>query len=561
MGRIKAGIFFIVAILFLMPFVASADFDHVITNSENWVDVFSGIHYATLSNATSDFLTSTSHGKILLNSVKKDKKILVVSSEDNPYVFNYPEMILSSGFTGANEIIADNLNLELVEDLTSVKNFIFVDSAYGYSGVAVVPYAVKTNSWIFFADKSNIEQISSILGDREVSNVLIYGYVDREVRDALEEYSPRIIYNQDKFEDNIQIVKEYLGVSPTKQVLLTNGEFIEKELMSGTQPILFTGRENVPDQIATYLKSSNIEIGVLIGNELMGAATNIRRTTGISVMVKFARGARAQTDGVSAVEGLDLFPVPAPVLKLEIYSVDYNTLSKQLEVTYKSSSNLPVYLKGTITVKEDSDRTRLGDTETVFIAPGSYLTVSYSIDISLREDVKAQIYTIYGESKSSLDRAIDSEWEISFVDVYDSCEIEITKVNYNKQRDEFEVHIKNKAQVSCYVDAMIEGLVVGYEEKTVASERAYKVEKGGSVTVSIKQALLDSDLEKNSYVNIVSHYGQKETNLVKVLKGRFELNVIYLSTITYLMAVLVLSVFIFFILFLWRRKKEEDFEF
>ena len=34
---------------------------------------------------------------------------------------------------------------------------------------------------------------------------------------------------------------------------------IEKEIMGGEEPILFTGRENVPDQIKNYLKSSDIE--------------------------------------------------------------------------------------------------------------------------------------------------------------------------------------------------------------------------------------------------------------------------------------------------------------
>ena len=38
--------------------------------------------------------------------------------------------------------------------------------------------------------------------------------------------------------------------------------------------MLFTGRENVPDQIKEYLKNSDISVGVLIGNELVGAATN-----------------------------------------------------------------------------------------------------------------------------------------------------------------------------------------------------------------------------------------------------------------------------------------------
>ena len=39
--------------------------------------------------------------------------------------------------------------------------------------------------------------------------------------------------------------------------------------MGGESPILFTGKENVPDKIRDYIKSSQIEIGVLIGNDLV----------------------------------------------------------------------------------------------------------------------------------------------------------------------------------------------------------------------------------------------------------------------------------------------------
>ena len=62
--------------------------------------------------------------------------------------------------------------------------------------------------------------------------------------------------------------------------------------MSGQEPVLFIGRENVPQKISDYIKSTDIEVGVLIGNELVGTATIVRRQVGISTFVKFAQGAR-----------------------------------------------------------------------------------------------------------------------------------------------------------------------------------------------------------------------------------------------------------------------------
>jgi hypothetical protein len=545
-------------LLILLSAVSAADFNHVVTNSEDWVDVYSGIHYANLLGVSSDFLTSQNHANILLKSMVKGKNVRVLTSKDNPYVFNYPDLIITEGFSSADEIVSRNLNLELVEDLEEINNFVIIDDSYGYNSVAVVPYAIQKNSWVFFANRVNIDDIDQIISGRASGEILIYGYVDREVRDVLEKYNPKVINNQDKFEDNIQIVEEYLKLYPRKQALLTNGEFIEKELMMGVQPILFTGRENVPDKIRDYLKISDIEIGVLIGNELMGAATNIRRSTGISVMVKFARGARTQTSGISAVEGLDLFPLPVPSLSLEVYSVEYNKIANQLEVTYKSSSNAPVYFKGTITIKEsDGEKVTLGDIDQIFISPGSYQTVSYDVGVSSFNDLKAHIFTLYGETKSSLDRVLDEEWDVSVVDVVDDCQIEVSKVVYNKQSDEFLIHVKNVGDTVCWVDAALEDLLVGYEEKIISTDRAYRVQAGKKEIMIIEEELLDEDIERNSFINLLLHYGEKETSLVKIIKGRFELKVSSVATVTYVLILLSFGAGIFFFLFFWRKRKEK----
>jgi len=72
-----------------------------------------------------------------------------------------------------------------------------------------------------------------------------------EVLDALSRFVPEIINeNGDRFLNNIAIVKKYREISPSKQVILTNGEFIEQEIMSGAEPVIFIGGSNI---IAGYL--------------------------------------------------------------------------------------------------------------------------------------------------------------------------------------------------------------------------------------------------------------------------------------------------------------------
>ena len=375
-------VFVLLYIFFIFSFVVSAqekDFNHVISNSGNWRDVYSVMHYATLKGVGSDFLVSPKHGPLLLNGLSKATDIRVFSSSKQPFIINLDDIIRDAGFSDADDVVFKDANLELIEDLPEIQNFVIVGNTYGYNPIAVAPYAVLNKAWVFFADRINIDEIDLFLSSRKVDEVLIYGFVDREVRDALEKYSPEIIDSGDKFEDNTLIVDKYMKINSAKQVILTNGEFIEKEIMGGAEPVLFTGKENVPDKISSYIKNSDIEVGVLIGADLVGAATNIRRGTGISVIVKFARGARAPTGAVAAVEGLDLFYLPIPIMNLDLHSARYNRATSQLELTYKSNSNIPIFFRGTVTpITESGEKTRVGDIEPIFIAPNDFKTVSYS---------------------------------------------------------------------------------------------------------------------------------------------------------------------------------------
>ncbi len=552
---------FIFVNLFLLLPVFAADVTQIISNSEQWQDVYSITHYANLRNINSDFLVSTQHGTILLTGLSKGSVIEVISSTETPFVINYPSLLRNSGFENFEEKEVENANLELINDLPAIENFVIVGSLYGYNAIAVAPYALQSKSWVFLADASNIDEIVATLNRRTVNTIIIYGLVDREVSDALESFDPEIIDTGDRFNDNIEIVKRYLAIKPVNQVVLTNGEFIEKEVMSGAEPILFTGKENVPVQIQDYLKNSDIEVGVLIGSDLVGAATNIRRSTGISVIVKFARGARAPAGTISAVEGLDLFYLPSPILNLSIHNIKHNSALNTLEVTYRSDSNAPVYFTGTITIENEGGTTitRVGDTESVFIAPLDYRTVVYpDVIIPSSTSAIADVYTLYGETPSSLEKVLQGTYSITNVNVIDRCDITIDKVIYQKNKDTFVIKIKNTAPVDCWVDVDLKDVLVGGRKKIFGSEGAVLIESGNSGKVYIAAQLNDQDLEKNSLVSLTAYYGEREDSLVKVLQTKFALTIQIINYAVVSLSILALIILIALIFFIWKRRKDED---
>jgi hypothetical protein len=145
----------VILVIFSIELVYAADFTYVISNSEDWKDVYSVMLYANLQKIGSDFLVSTRHGPILLNGIEKSNKIRVISSRTRPFVFNYADEIKARGYSSAEETMVNSANLELIPELTDVNSFIIVGSSYGYDAIAVAPYAVLTRSWVFFADRTN----------------------------------------------------------------------------------------------------------------------------------------------------------------------------------------------------------------------------------------------------------------------------------------------------------------------------------------------------------------------------------------------------------------------
>lgn len=555
MGDLQVGrLMLLFGILFLAQGVLAET--HVISNSENWKDVYSSMLFASLNGNQGDFLASTQHGPILLGGIPTSNDILILSSEDKPFVFNYKQSVIARNYASVDEREYGDFNLELIDE-TDITNFIIVDGSYGYSAIAVTPYAVLTNSWVFFADRVNIAEVEAAISRRNVGEVLVYGYVDREVNDAMAAYNPTIINSGDRFEDNVEIVKAYKKIGEAKQILLSNGEFIERELMGGTHPILFTGRENVPSEIANYLQGSDIEVGVLIGNELINAATNIRRTAGISVMVKFAQGARAQTAGVSAVEGLDLFYLPTPTLGLEVNSVKYNKAASQVEVTYHSVSNVPVYVKGTLTIVSSEGNQKVGDLDSIFIAPSDFKTLIYPDIVLTGDNLKAEVYTLFGEVPSSLDRELRGSYDMGVINVIDDCEVEVEYVKYNKQKGMFVIGVDNLGSVGCYVDIELNDVKINLISQTIGLEGSEFIEAGNFGKIEIVQRMDDEDLMDNSYVNLVAYYGEREESLVGVFKGKFELDIDLFSGTTYVIAVCLLLLVLLLIV-LWRKKQDNE---
>jgi hypothetical protein len=544
---------------FLLAAVVSAQVDtptRVIVNSELWADVYSVLQYGTLKGVTASFLVSDRHATVILGQIGQTEQIWAISSTVLPHVVGYEEILTARGYT-AQEFKFENINLEMGRLLPEVNKFIVLDDSYGYNAIAVAPYAAITGSYVLFADGDNIDDVTEFLSERDVESIIIFGQVDREVRDALSSYDPEIINREgDRFLNNVEIVKKYMEVSPAKQVILTNGEFIEQEIMAGSQPVVFIGTNNVPTAIRDYITSSDVEVGVLIGNELVGTATSVRRDLGISVFVKFAQGARQPEGRISQVEALDMFYLPTYDLNLEIDNIKYNRATNQLEVTLRNTEDQALYLIGTYGLTDSvGTQATVGDIGSNFIDGSQLKTFVYDVQELADGKLMVEVFIIYGESPGSLEKEIRMVLEVGSVEVIDNCKVQINEVSLNMRSKQFLVEVENIGNAECFTTIELIDLIVAGEKGTYASDAPVQIGVGNKKAVKVKVSDFEpEDTEDNEQIKIRAYYGERETTLIKVLEGRFEL---IIKSGDYLFYGLIIIIILLLFL-LWRRRKKKD---
>jgi len=507
----------------------------VIINSDEWVDVYTGMNYANLNGMNSKFLVADDHIYEMMPGLSKEVKIMVIESQQSAYNVGLANTLRDNGFTVIDEYMSrdtDSTNIEFAR-MTGTKNFIVLDDSYGYNAVSVGPYATLTNSFVLFADENNIADVVDFLDKNGVDNLIVYGTVDRLVRTALQKYNPDVIDFENRFDNNLEITKRFQKKKIATQVLFTNGEFLEDELISGgngREPIIFVGKDNVPPQVIDYVKNSDIDVGVLIGNDLTYTAKTLKDEADISVFIKFGKGTAGES--YKTVEALDRFVLPSYELMLAIDSVVYNTATKQLEVVYRNEKELTTYFKSSISILVDGEKKKtVGDAETVIIGELDIMGIGYDLDLTeeLRKpdvSIVAEIMLPFGESPKSMDKAIEGTFPVQVVTIEDRCDVKTMKLVYDKKTQRFVMTIDNVAATSCYVDPRITDLTVNDKKKTITYEGAALVGPQQSKELTVKQRMDDVDIADNPQIKVKTLYGEREGLLLKVDEAMFDLIVV-----------------------------------
>ena len=557
----------IVIIMLLLSFlivpIVSAK-ESIVVNSDNWMDVYSGAIYAAIQAKDFKFLISDRHSSALLPWFKKDDHITVLESEKLPFIINYGDMLQRYGYS-AETIKAGGkrLNTELAKTLNT-RSFIIIDPSYGYDAVSVAPYAILTKSWVLFTDKTNIDEISDLLSSKMAQRIIIYGHVDQEVIDTLNRFRPEILNKGSRYDNNIEIIKKYHQIKPVTQLVLSSGEILEDSIFTSEDPVLFIGKDTVPDSTINFIKTSGIKYGVLVGNELTKQAHQLKTATGMHVFIKFAQGTTTGADFFTKVSGLDLFYLPSYTFKIELLGIRYNLATKTIDLALQNTQDLKTFLKTTIGVLAGEQRIKAVGDEGIEILEGDDRRgFRYAADlteqIAENRGLTADIYTVYGESPNFMDQELAETAPLQVVEKEDFCEMAINKVTFDATIQRIIIEVRNLASVDCYVDANIADLIISDEPKTAALGETVLVAGRSSAELKIKQRMDLVDLEDNKIVFAKIYYGEDKSFLFKKTEGEFKLNLLGAS-IHKEMPILPLAlgiILIFAIIIIYRLKKRK----
>ncbi len=534
--------------------------EQIVINSADWIDVYSAICYANLNGIESTFVNSPAQGKILASVLDRSKPVHLIQSSKGPIIAGYRSYLWNEGFTVSSVIDSDSgkeLNIELARKIDT-KKFIIIDDSYGYNAISVASYSIVSKSYVLFADRENIDEVYAFLKERTVENVIIYGHVDRTVREMLSEFNPEIIDHGDRFEDNLAIVSKYMDLHPSNQVLLTNGEFIEYTIMSGGEPVIFLGRGTVPDMVVEYVKGSDLKTGVVLGNDLVAAARKLKGETGISIFIKFGQG-RQMMGAMANPEALDMFYLPMYDLNLDVISGNYNIKTKTVEIIYQNLGETGVFAGATVSIfADDEPVASAGDEEPFFIYEKTKSGRAYEVDLTQWVDMELQahVYLEYGEARKSLTEVVEKDMILGIIEFEDRSQLEVTGVRYNKRLEQLMLELKDIGPVTSYADAEIELTIEGDSEFV----RLAPAEIGDKKVLSERIKLSPADIAENPTVRVHVRYGERPDLPVKTIDEEHPLVAISGYPVKEMAVVVALIVVIGLLLRRKRRKrmKNED---
>ncbi len=524
-GFLKAAALVLLLVLTSLPRAEN----FVAINSVDGRDVLSGIFYANVKGYTSRFMpVPGGDSGVFASKIGPDHSILLVQSSDNP-VSGFAESDLKAkGNTVEVYSSSDGgaTNLDLARR-SGAGSFIIVDSAFAESAVSAITYAARTKSYVLLTDRTNVDQVKQIVSGKKV---IIYGYADQQVKTALADTNPQFIgKGEDKYEDNIELVRKTMDEFSLDRPIITDGSMLEDSLSAGELPILLSARL-VPQTTYDFIKQKVGEgklTGVLlIGNDMVYPVYDMRekmkrefeasgQNKSFGVMVKFAQAIPSAQGGVMT---LDTFRVPAYRPRLNITEIVYNKNSGKVMAGLENIGEGPLYFTLEMKVLVDGKEYKVfGQPEPRLIERGESAGVDFPLDLSGVPEgaVSANALVKYGAARKSLEEFATSEGKLASITYVDSSNVSVRFAKYDREKQRMLVTIKNNGEASAFVFIKLVLTDENGQPTKIAGPAIREVESSALFVEEFPLILSDKEIGLNKEVTVTVDYGGRRGFLSK----------------------------------------------
>ncbi|MCA9478580.1 MAG: hypothetical protein KC535_05525 [Nanoarchaeota archaeon] len=517
----------LVLLLFLFSFspVLAADSpDLIFVNSANWEDVYSSLLYGSLTHTKVIFFFFFSQTNLLLNTLGQSVSSVLLVESDTRLSPSVSKILDSLGY---QVTLVDDEDVSLYfANLLDADSYVVVDKNFPSNGLSVASFAAASQSWVFFEAGSAIDPARyDLLRGKEV---ISYGAVSPSL---LRQIVPkRTIDEGNRYKNSVSLAKLFLSEFPTKQYVLTQGDFLEEEMFVGSFPVLIVGVSSTPKPIEDFFIDSSVESAVVVGQASVPPSISLKRllessyNRNLKLVAKLGQTSPdTQNDEIIP---LNTFPLPSPKISLSIDDLSYNQITRQLEVRFSNDGDVSVTYAPLVTLVNNGQTTVLEPEQDFFVLERSESrTLQFPVELSPQDELSATVTTVFGESEDAFDESLTKTFDsVPFIRIADESSIIVQKISYSMDEQVFFVTVKNNGSVPAYVDIDLLDIIVGGEPQSFSSPRAVSVPSQQTVTVVIYGILSSADLLANPVISYTAHYGQRSFALIKTLSGDLSLD-------------------------------------
>ncbi|MFH1306575.1 MAG: cell wall-binding repeat-containing protein [Candidatus Micrarchaeota archaeon] len=508
-----------VLLVFLLAFASMVFPTIVILNSQNYEDIVSCAVFASYHNYTYIFALTPNQSVFISKYYTVDKDVPIIYIEGNKTVL--PNMAALLKDSGAKHLtIVDSVNPQYwIADNMDNQQAIIVGSQYGQDALSVSSYAAVTGAPIFFIENPAQSQAAvSEISSRGYSQVIIYGPVAHQIPAEYLELLPqkRVIDTGSRYSNNLEIVKEFLKITPTRQAMFVSGYVFEKSMVDKDYPLILVGRSDYPPSLPEFIDETKITTGIIFAGDadIVDGVNKLRaEKPSIAFFVKFGEGYRGNSQALP----LMIIPLPSPQLSLEVINISYNVPSKIFELRIANHGDF-------IAVSAGASIEGIGSAQSsqILIDGSTATTLSIPLDASRAISgnfIPQAVITIrYGEDTALMDN-IDA---ITFTNIptsfyNDTSEVRLTGVSYSGNEKAFLLEFEG--------NGWAEGTLGFNINNRPIVLRIPLSQIDGKTVVKIKY-LLSSDEEK-FIKGIDSSYfirsGERSDILIKETRGQSEI--------------------------------------